>query len=392
MAGETLNRPRMRLGVPSQGDGTARGGYGRGIFEMDRYTCAYCGLSMLKDFESYLQLSVDHVVPQSTKGYDPVLIEDMANRVTCCRACNEFSNRYRADTPADPTEDTFWELRERVFRERRALILKRREGELERYERIRRFTWPPGEPEAVPEPASGSSRRRETDSGPDGSLPGGSGRDTVQPRGGRVAVDSIRTKTPGQVRAAVGGFSARYVADWDAWLAAPLYARPELFGRTLRKWQATRPLAMRRLRAEAQHGAPFLEDLLESATEPIVMLGDLTVLTVTQRTPQQDGALAALWEVFSRLPTTGLASCVGITKAILLLTDGRIGPAFDAQVRAKLGVGRPATSQAWLQILERIGEDIAAFESVHGPLVAAVPARFAHLAYGRLYDMALGPR
>jgi hypothetical protein len=207
-----------------------------------------------------------------------------------------------------------------------------------------------------------------------------------------VPVESIRNKTPGQVRAAVNGFAARYVADWDAWLAAPSYARPELFGRILRKWQATRPFAMRRLRAEAQHGAPFLDDLLESATEPVAMLGDLTVLTVAQRTPQQDGALAALWEIFSHLPTTGLASCVGITKALLLLTDGRIGPAFDAQVRAKLGIGRPATYRDWLQILQEVGEDIAAFESAYGPLATAVPSRFAHLAYGRLYDMALGPR
>jgi hypothetical protein len=188
------------------------------------------------------------------------------------------------------------------------------------------------------------------------------------------------------------GFAARYVEDWDTWLAAPRYARPELFGRILRKWQATRPYPMRRLRIEAEHGAPFLDDLLESATEPLVVLGDLTVLTVAQRTPQQDEALTALWAVFSRLPTARLASCVGITKAVLLLTDGRIGPAFDRQVRTKIGVGRPATCGDWLHILQEIGEDIAVFESIHGPLTSAVPSRFAHLAYGRLYDMALGPR
>jgi hypothetical protein len=67
-------------------------------------------------------------------------------------------------------------------------------------------------------------------------------------------------------------------------------------------------------------------------------------------------------------------------------------PAFDSQVRRKLGVGRPATCHEWLQTLEDIGEDIALFESAHGPLLNAVPVRFTHLAYGRLYDMALGPR
>jgi hypothetical protein len=214
----------------------------------------------------------------------------------------------------------------------------------------------------------------------------------VRRRGTAVPIEAIRKKTPRQVRAAVNRFAVRYAEDWEAWLAAHPDARPELFGRILRRWQTTRPLAMRRLRAEAEHGAPFLDDLLESAAEPLSALGDLTVLTLAQRAPEQGEALTALWDIFSRLPTSGVASCVGITKAVLLLTDGRIGPAFDSQVRTKLGVGRPATCRDWLQTLQDIGEDIAMFESTHGPLTKAVPARFAQLAYGRLYDMALGPR
>ena len=156
MAGETLDRPRHRLGPTSPGDGTARGGYGRAIFAMDGYTCVYCGLLMLKDFDSYLQLSVDHIVPRSMKGYDATLIEDRANKVTCCRACNEFGNRYRPNLPAPTNEEEFWDVRDHVFRERRALILKRRERELERYERIRRFTWLPGDIDIADEPPSDS--------------------------------------------------------------------------------------------------------------------------------------------------------------------------------------------------------------------------------------------
>jgi len=207
-----------------------------------------------------------------------------------------------------------------------------------------------------------------------------------------VVIEAIRNKTPWQIRAAVNGFAMRYVEDWEGWVAAHRDARPDLFARILRKWQATRPLAMRRLKREAAHGAPFLDDLLESAVEPLRVLADLTVLTIAHRSPAQDEALATLWAIFSRLPISGVASCVGITKAVLLLTDGRIGPAFDSQVRQKLGVGRPATCREWLQTLRDIGEDIAMFESVHGHLRKAVPARFAQLEYGRLYDMALGPR
>lgn len=207
-----------------------------------------------------------------------------------------------------------------------------------------------------------------------------------------MAVDAIRNKTPRQIRSDVNAFSARYVEDWDTWVVAPPDSRPQLFGRILRRWQATRPLAMRRLRAEAEHGPPFLNDLVAAAEEPLRALSGLTVLTIARRTRRQDQALTRLWAIFTRLPTSGAASCVGITKAVLLLTDGKIGPAFDSKVRRKLGVGRPATCREWLQTLQDIGEDIAVFESSHGRLTKAVPARFAQLAYGRLYDMVLGPR
>jgi hypothetical protein len=207
-----------------------------------------------------------------------------------------------------------------------------------------------------------------------------------------MLITAIRTKTPAQVRAAVDAFATRYVEDWNSWLGTPRDARPELFGRILRKWQATRPLAMRRLKAEARHGAPFLDDLFQHASDHLSVLGELSVLTLAQRTPPQNEALTALWNIFLRLPVPGFASCVGITKAVLLVTDGRIGPAFDSQVRAKLGIVRPTTCHDWLLTLQGVGEDIAMYESTHGPLAKTVALRFAGLAYGRLYDMALGPR
>lgn len=207
-----------------------------------------------------------------------------------------------------------------------------------------------------------------------------------------MPIEAIRNKTPAQIRADVDGFASRYVEDWDTWLSGGPDGRPELFGRILRKWQATRPLPMRRLRKEAQHQAPFLDDLCEATEEPVRVLADLSVLTIAERTPAQQKALETLWTIFSRLPASGVATCVGITKGMLLVTNGRIGPAFDSQVRRKLCVARPTTYAEWLAILQEIGEDIAIFERAHGPITEFVPSRFAHLAYGRLYDMALGPR
>jgi hypothetical protein len=205
-----------------------------------------------------------------------------------------------------------------------------------------------------------------------------------------MSVDVIRKMTPEQVRAAIDAFSPKYVEDWDAWLAVSPRGRAKLFGQTLRKWQATRPRPSRRIRAEARHEPPYLDDLVESAGGPLRVLEDLTVLNVAQRSHQQDEALAVMWDVFSGLTVTGHASCVGITKAVLLLTDGRIGPAFDSNVQRRLS--RPGTSAAWVRILEEVGHDIAAFESAHGPLAQVVSPRFAHLGPGRLYDMILGPR
>jgi hypothetical protein len=207
-----------------------------------------------------------------------------------------------------------------------------------------------------------------------------------------VPIAAIRHKTPSQFRADVDAFAERYVRDWDCWLSTSREGRPMLFGRILRKWQATRPRPIRRLREEAQHGAPFLDDLLEDAAKPLHVVAGCSVLTIAGRTAEQQEAFRMLWANFARLPLSGRPSCVGITKAVLLLTEGRIGPALDSRVRAKLGVARPADCAEWLGMLEEIGEDIAGFERAHGPMAEIVSSRFAHLAPGRLYDMALGPR
>lgn len=202
----------------------------------------------------------------------------------------------------------------------------------------------------------------------------------------------LRAMSAAQVGDAVSAFSTRYVNDWDWWLTVPAARRPQVLGQILRRWQATRPLTMRRTKSDALHPPPYLEDLYAATLGPIRVLDDLTVATVADRSPEQAYALRSLWSGFSGLTTTRTASCVGISKAILLVTDGRIGPALDSQVRARLGLKPPTTSGEWMATLEHVANDIAAFEARCGPLVEAVPERFRHLSIGRVYDMALGPR
>jgi hypothetical protein len=204
-------------------------------------------------------------------------------------------------------------------------------------------------------------------------------------------VSGIRNMTPAQVSEAVSGFASAYLNDWELWLSAPAEQRPVVLGQVLRRWQATRPHPMRRERAAATHPAPYLEDLFADAQASIRVLGTLDLSTFGQRTEAQERSLRSLWGNFSRLTATGEASCVGITKSILLVTDGRIGPAFDSKVRTSLRLEPPRYSTDWIGMVDLIAGDVAAFESRHGPLADAVPERFRHLAVGRLYDMVFGP-
>ncbi len=207
-------------------------------------------------------------------------------------------------------------------------------------------------------------------------------------------ITALRSKTPAAVRRDVASFSVKYVNDWEQWLVTAAPARPALFVKILGKWQATRPAKLRRLRIRAnEHPEPYIDDLLGMAAPHLSALAGYCVGRSRPLNRDERTALAGLWGVFSLLRQVGDASCVAITKAVLLLSDGRIGPAFDSQVRKRLGVGHLRTHADWVGALEQVSDDIQAFEGMRGVLLRnAVPRSFAGLANGRLYDMALGPR
>ena len=208
-----------------------------------------------------------------------------------------------------------------------------------------------------------------------------------------MPITTLRTKTPEEVTAAIEGFSSSYVDDWTRWLGIPLEDRPSVLGKVLRKWQATRPHKMRRCRDEADHAEPFLDDLVNDAAPVICDLKELNLTTFGGIGKEQLAGLVLLWTIFQQLPVRGKASCVGITKAVMLLTDGRIGPALDSQVRKNAGIKKPQTAEAWIEVLYDVAEDIAAFERSCGAQLSSLPPEgFRHLEYGRLYDMALGPQ
>ena len=110
-----------------------------------------------------------------------------------------------------------------------------------------------------------------------------------------------------------------------------------------------------------------------------------------------ENALQELWAIFRNLSYSGrcrngLAGVVGVSKAVLLITEGRVGPAFDSMVRRRLATGAIPTAGSWIENLKKIADDINQFQRANQcTLREAVPRGYSLLHYGRLYDMILGP-
>lgn len=115
---------------------TCRHGYGLKFMQLTGQThCAYCGMDMTATYENWLTMSLDHVVPDSIcKEWEisDDWREDASNRVLCCAACNTFDNRYAPrDIQRPETLEEFYVLRDRIFGERREIILDKHRAERE---------------------------------------------------------------------------------------------------------------------------------------------------------------------------------------------------------------------------------------------------------------------
>lgn len=199
-------------------------------------------------------------------------------------------------------------------------------------------------------------------------------------------------------------FARVYVRDWNEWCVALQVQQdvPTKFGEILRRWQACRPNRMRRTQNEAknnhEHKPPFLGDLIAQSKQYIQALEHFDLRHQSIFTGEVCRVLEQLWRIFQHLSycgraRNGLAGVVGISKAVLLLTEGRIGPAFDSNVIGHLQIQKPQNALQWIDSLQKVSQDIWAFEEKNQcTLRTAIPWEFASLHSGRVYDMALGPR
>ena len=106
----------------------ARRGYGMKLQIMTgQRACAYCGLSLVGTLEHWFLLAVDHVVPEKQGDelrIPPAWIKDYRNTVLVCSACNTARNKWKFPhgTHAPDSFESFLELRDKTFRERKAAI------------------------------------------------------------------------------------------------------------------------------------------------------------------------------------------------------------------------------------------------------------------------------
>ena len=105
--------------------------------------CAYCGVSLVDNYDHWLLLNLDHVIPAKECDRLGIPVEwhhSFTNAVLACFGCNLFDNRYKIQwqQPKPTSEWTlpqFVELRNKVFQERKGRILKRRADEVDFFER-----------------------------------------------------------------------------------------------------------------------------------------------------------------------------------------------------------------------------------------------------------------
>ena len=81
---------------------------GTNILRRDQFRCQYCGLDGMANFENFLIMTVDFIIPRARKGK-----KDDRNLVAACRPCNTLKG--------ERTYSNFEEAKEHVLKKREEL-------------------------------------------------------------------------------------------------------------------------------------------------------------------------------------------------------------------------------------------------------------------------------
>lgn len=206
-----------------------------------------------------------------------------------------------------------------------------------------------------------------------------------------MKVEFLRNKRREEIRTLIQGFSLRYVPDLGDFATTTAHyglisrQTAEHLCRLLRKWQACRPSAVRK----------DLLSLLTHLAADFTTIATVDIRTIRHASSNVRTAIDRIWLVLiSQICNNRQMTEVAASKAMLILTNGRLGPALDSNARAVLRLPRIRSSDDYLTLLLAISEDIAAFEKVNYPILLEdlVPEEWYSVAVGRAYDMAIGPR
>ncbi len=202
--------------------------------------------------------------------------------------------------------------------------------------------------------------------------------------------------TPDQVLEQIKGFRRAYVYHWRDWLsvsegcdfqAAPICTEVVAeFKEIMSKWWACG--RYQSLRCDAE-----LRSTLNAATEPLRRVGSADLRSFQTPSDALIGAINDLWRIFEEgLCLKHRASEVGVSKAILLVTKGRIGPAFDSKVQSHLD-GFVVGCTTYVKALGKIACELAYFETRERTTLESLAEQAGRpAAVGRAIDMVLGPR
>ena len=109
--------------------GACRRGYGRKFIKNTKQKkCAYCGENLVAEYKKWLNMAIDHVIPVNLCNkwrLQEEWIEDYANKVLACNACNSFCNRYEPPKAISrpKTLKAFFVIRNKIYQERKKKIL-----------------------------------------------------------------------------------------------------------------------------------------------------------------------------------------------------------------------------------------------------------------------------
>jgi len=206
-----------------------------------------------------------------------------------------------------------------------------------------------------------------------------------------MKIEFLRNKQKEEVRDLIQGFSFRYVTDLNDFAKSSKqygFISPETaehLHQLLRKWQACRPSSVNK----------DLLPLLMELDADLTTIATIDLRNIRHASSKQREAIARIWStLINQICENRQLAEVATSKTILILTNGRLGPALDSKVRDTLSISRIQNSDDYFDFLLAISEDIAIFEEKSSPihLEDLISEECHPVAVGRAYDMAAGPR